>query len=275
MESSYNHSTESEKPIFHYPYPERSVGVEKPSPNILDIESAHRLSVENLMLEGKLPAQYDLSSSTNEMKEKLEQLKPVYDIFNKKGWEPELVFTPKGLTLEQWSDILTGYELPNGEKFRGIYKPSLKLAEFKFNCLGNRVDDDLWDVAVVSSLDKPAILDINPEGNLGKGSLKDIDELVPLLNDWRKDVDRLMIKRISPTVETYLAMRLAGLERGDKTIDSRTHTLVQEDVDGSSDRTVLCIGPHDDRSIKFGFVAPTQHTPNVGIRPTVRAKDLL
>lgn len=244
----------------------------------------------SLIDKGKLPEEYGITPLP-ELREKITALASVYEAFENKGWEPEVVFVPRGLDKVQWNNVLAGHAIFS-RRIKGAQlgapfnteRQSKGVQDWKEHSRGLLVpssqfdpsDTGLWDVAVVSATSRPALVNVNPAGTVGAGLESAIEKLSSLPVVPKESGNEGIITSWSPSKDVYFALQLARLVKcGIPVDDGRTLTIGKENVDDrgmrkslfftwiASDRKVIS----DDNSIR-------QHGDHVGVRPARAAQDL-
>ncbi|MBI4101146.1 hypothetical protein HY441_01565 [Candidatus Microgenomates bacterium] len=207
--------------------------------------------------------------------ERVVALAPTFEAMDQKGYEPVVVFVPKGLTFEQWHGVMYNYELPDGSKSEGVWRSWDDYADTMTDPTGSETSDEAWDVAVVNGTERPAFVNVSPDGKNGSNAKATIKELAELPSVAGKTTAEL-VKQLSPAQDTYFALQLARFIRGEAPVDPQTRTIGKENV--KVDRTLLSLSfdfHPDSRQVRSVWYYLDSSTGGGGVRPSVRGQDLV
>jgi hypothetical protein len=213
-----------------------------------------------------LPEHYRLPG-LSEFIEEVIALAPVYEAFIKNSWEPEVVFVPNNLSLEQWDSLLMGHTLPNGRKSKGLSRA------WRVNEVYDQgTDANPWYLAIVCSTERPPLTNVSPDGEHGSRANKTIRILSELPNIADVSSPEAIINQASPSEEMYCAFQLARLERGEQPVDTETWTIGKENISLGS---LFFSFPIYKRQV-FSFFSDRAHRlEGSGVRPSANGKGLV
>jgi len=237
-----------------------------------------RETIARLIKDGMLPETYQLPELST-FAERIIALAPTYEAFAVRGWQPEVVFVPEGLSFEQWHGLLSGYKLKSGyhnkskgaQRSWGDYANSLTDPTAK-----ETADNGVWGIAIVSATDDPVLLRVSPDGTYGPNAKEAVKALAELPTVSNASNPEAVIKQFSPSQDVYFGLQLARFERSEQPVDAESWTIGKENimVDGavqslrfSYGQYVYQICSHLADQVRFH-----RHT---GVRPSVRGKDLI
>ncbi|MEK7059577.1 MAG: hypothetical protein AAB971_02370 [Patescibacteria group bacterium] len=198
-------------------------------------------AVDGYIREGKLSEAYRLPELGSLMG-RIVAIAPAHEAIEASGGQPEFDFVPQGLSLEQWSGLLKGHRLPDGEISNGAYR--YHSIDKVTDPTKPRQDTNRWDVAVMDVSPEPAVRGISADGSKAakdynlKKSLKALEEAsqaigMPVRINTNCDLspNELLIKQISPSEDMKFAIQLGRLERREQPIDSNNiWTIGKENV---------------------------------------------
>lgn len=187
------------------------------------------IATDGYIRAGKLPEAYRLPE-LGDLVDRVIAIAPAYETINNQGGQAELDFVPRGLTIEQWDDLLSGHKLPGGETSRGAYR--YHNVNKVTDPTNPNADASLWDAAVMDVSPNPKVRGIAADGSKAasgynlKKSLKTLREAhsaigLPELDASTSNLSaaELLIKQLSPSEETKFAIQLGRLERGEQPVD--------------------------------------------------------
>jgi len=195
---------------------------------------------------------------------------PIFDVMQQKGWKPEVVLVPKGLSLDTWNTLLTGHRLPDGKLSEGLAYPE--------NILDNPepVSDetDRWEVVVISAGSRPPIREVRPDGANDKYTQK-MNALIADLLDKTKSSSLPTVRRFSPSREAYLALQLTQFARHKPPVDAiygGSQTIAKE---LHEELYAWRLGWDEfSNRITCNFYRIDATTEDVGLRPTIMEQEL-
>lgn len=229
---------------------------------------------------GSLPETYKMPD-LNEFADRLVALAPSYEAWVAEGWEPEVVFVPEELSHEQWNNLLRGHKLKNGRssegvsiEWEGIYNPIDITAPTT-----KETDHNLWDVAVMSGLDHPALVNVSPDGTHGNSAAETIKLLSKLPSFTPSSSMEGIIKQFSPSQDMHFAFELARLNRGERPadVDTENWTIGKEKivVDGAPQSLFYYWRSATSKVCSSWVSIDYSRASAIGVRPSVRGKDLV
>ncbi len=187
-----------------------------------------REAVARQINDGTLPESYELPELSALLARAI-SLAPTYETMANNDWRPEVVFVPRGLSLEQWNGLLTGHRLADRSWTEGVHRT---WAGFEPARPAAAVTDaSAWGIAVISAAERPVFTSVSKDGEHGfnaDDTVKALSRLPSVLDDTSPEA---IIRRASPTEERYWALQLARLERGEAPVDSETWTIGREDLE--------------------------------------------
>lgn len=220
---------------------------------------------------GILPEIYRLPE-LGSLLEQIRDCAPVYDAMEAAGWEPGVVFVPKGLELEQWDALLKGHDLGGNRWSEGVYRTwaGYELFDEPTRQLGN-----LWEIAIISEAERPQFVNVSKNAQ-GSGAQEAVHALERLPNLADQTSPETIIATGCPTEEMYFALQLGRLERYESPVDLLTWTMGRSDVNVAGGRA----------SLYFNYGQRTGQARSVwnemgfsfrddGIRPAVASGDLI
>ncbi len=231
-----------------------------------------RQAVARQIKDGTLPENYQLPELSTFV-ERVVALAPTHEVMPKKDWQPEVVFVPKGLSLEQWDVLLTGHELGNDSKSAGAYRT---WTGHEVVDQASEADGNLWGVAVISATDRPVLTNVSKDGKNGSNAKQAVKALSELPSVTDTSSAEAVVKQASPTEERYFALQLARMERGEKPVDAETWTLGKEDIKvGGALRSLYFGFNPDSRQVGSYWRGRDGSSVGGGVRPSVGDEDLV
>ncbi len=109
-------------------------------------------AVDGYIRDGKLPEAYRLPE-LGTFVDRIAAVAPAFEAINKDG-QAEFDFVPQGLTIEQWSGLLAGHKLPNGDTTTGAYRYH-NISKVTDPTNPRSTDASVWDVAVMDVAKNP------------------------------------------------------------------------------------------------------------------------
>lgn len=243
---------------------------------------------------GKLPGEYRLPG-LNYFIERLSALAPTRNTYQRNGWQPKTTFVPQNLSFDQWDDILTGHELPDGHLSEGAWRnwddnqDSLE----KLDDAGTKH----WEVAIISSVPRLTLRSISPDGAHGpnaKSVIRALSTLIPASDTLPPSV---VMQRASPSLATYFSLQHRLLLNRQVLVDTSNRQVPREDEKEPMDtfvRTILSERVTIERALPLGEKAvvacwdPTLRkfvalycrledatSGKIGVRPTESGKNLV
>ena len=206
-------------------------------PEVLPIDFRERLvtryvqkreAVARQLADGALPENYQFPE-LSDLLERAVSLAATYEVMVESGWEPDVVFVPRGLDLEQWNALLTGHRLVDQSWSEGLHRT---WAGFEIaHPASSEVEVSPWSIAVISGAERPVLTSVSKDGKHGFNAKKAVKELSELPSVTDTSSAEAVILQASPTEERYLALQLAHLERGERPVDSKTWTIGRENLE--------------------------------------------
>lgn len=242
--------------------------------HVLSSYAQRYVAVAGYIDSGKLPEAYRLPELGTLM-ERVEALASSFEHQTGQGWEPAVEFVPQGLSREQWSGLLHGHKLPDGRKMQGAYTT--------FSGEGETVDptsaeavDSFWDVAVISTTDRPVFTNVSKDGTHGSYAKKVVKALSAMPSVTDISSPEAVIATASPREEVYNAMQLSRLERGEQPVDARTWTISKENIE--VDWVIRSVFRRFDpykRRVRSGWGGLHGALDDGGVRPSASGRDLI
>ena len=155
----------------------------------------------------------------------IEILSPFYDVMLARGWEPEFVFVPDGLTHQQWSGLLG---TSDGGQPRDVLDAS-GLQTFDDELFDFGHGESPWRLVVICTTVDVPIAGISPDGERGQAAGTIMRTLEDVVSVDEFDTAEEVVKYISPTAAEYLAAQWTRLIDREEPLDSDgTATLLQD-----------------------------------------------
>ena len=233
---------------------------------------------------GKLAQEYELPSLT-ELSAEIKALSATYDAMQHNGWQPEVVFVPRGLGAEQWKGLLEGHTLLDTQVTSD--NEDTKPKEITSSAPSYAADHEAmreaplmreWDLVIMNGTDKPALVNTSRDGKHGPAAEQSLTTLSNLPEVEDLSSPKLALNQLSPNEDEYCALQWARLNRGLSPVDRRSWTFAKRTADK---RVSLFNWAADHLAIttEFGGGAhesdpATTYSPVSGIRPVVRISDL-
>lgn len=271
-------------------YTVRSAGVELPE-ELKDLDAEYigravaryikaREMITSRIYDGSLPETYKMPD-LNEFADKFVALAPSYEAWVAEGWEPEVVFVPEGLSHQQWDNLLRGHRLENGRSsegvsidWEGVYNPIDITAPTT-----EETNYNLWDVAIMSGLDHPALVNVSPDGTHGNSAKETIKLLSKLPSFTPSSSLEGIIKQFSPSQDMHFAFELARLNLGERPadVDTENWTIGKEKivVDGAPQSLYYYWRSATSKVCSSWVSIDYSRASAIGVRPSVRGKDLV
>jgi hypothetical protein len=233
-----------------------------------------RNSVERYISEGRLPEEYRLPELAHFREESL-ALAEFYGESEEKGWEPVIVFIPRKLSEQQWNGLFSGQRFEDGLEIQGSMNGWSRADVLKDTYPNPETEDALWDLAVVSSSDGPALTNISPNGKAGPNLHSNISELSKLSPVAGSEASYL-VRQMSPTFETYLALQLSSIPSS-SLVDTGDSFTIGREIFYHNGEIYSSYFSWDQASRKIvtGVMPVDIFDWNIGVRPSRRAGELL
>jgi hypothetical protein len=231
------------------------------------------VAVDGYIREGRLPEAYRLPE-LGALIDRAVAVAPTHEHLKKIALEPNVVFVPKGLTREQWNGLFKGQKLSNGEVMEGNW---YGFDEELIDPTMPEADDSLWDVAVISETDRPALTNVSKDGEHGSNAKKALKAMLAMPSvEGQSLTSAELVAEVSPREEVYNGMQLSRLERGKLPVDSETWTISKENVkvDGTL-RSVFQSFYPGDRQVDSAWSSLGYADVSDGVRPSASGGDLL
>jgi hypothetical protein len=196
----------------------------------------------------------------------LETLAPIYELFEEREWEPEIVFVPPKLTASQWNFLLAGWQTATNEISAGLHVDD--------DLSGDAVDstDLSWRVILTSGPETTPLIEVSADGVHGEDADLVVDALAELLG-----VEALpdVVHKACPTLAEYLALQWSRLMKGEQPVDIEGSTTIIQSrlaVDGIAHVLVAGWGRDEaDASVVQVRADTTEEaSSSSGVRPTLR-----
>ena|GEM_PF-768722 len=222
--------------------------------------------------DGTLPENYALPELSVLLVRAI-SLASTYEIMVKNGWQPEVVFVPRGLSLKQWNALLTGHRLADQSWTEGVHRT---WAGFETAPPTLSLNVSPWGIAVVSAATRPVLASVSKDGEHGFNAAYALRVLAELPSVNGASSREAIIREASPTEEQYLALQLARLERGEMPVDSETWTIGHEDLEigGEWGSLYFYFRPKEHR-FKSIWRNRGAFDNNDGVRPSAGDEDLV
>lgn len=218
-----------------------------------------------------LPDSYMLPSQEDFFKRAV-ALQPTFEAFDRRGWEPEIVFTPRDLLFEQWDRIMSDSYL-GGLKGCGrswdAHAPSLL-------GLPASASTKEWDIAVISGADGLQ-LDESRFGKENSSAEGVIQSLGALPTAGSVSLSPSIIRRFSPSHDAYFTLQLSHLTNNAPPLDANVSTMANETItiNTALRKLYLSYNPAE-RQLESVHDKDLRHSANdIVIRPTVYGRDLV
>jgi hypothetical protein len=191
----------------------------------------------------------------------------------KNGWQPDVVFVPRGLSLEQWNALLTGHRLADHSWTEGVHRT---WAGFEAVQPTVSLDASPWGISVVSAAQRPVLASVSKDGEYGFNAANAVRALVELPSVSDASSPAAIVRGASPTGERYLALQLSRLERGEMPVDLETWTIGHEDLEigGKFGSLYFYFRPKEHR-FKSIWRNRDAFDNNDGVRPSAEDEDLV
>lgn len=114
--------------------------------------------------DGTLPDLYELPE-LSVLLERAVSLATTCEIMARNNWEPNVVFVPRRLSLEQWNVLLTGHRPDHHSWSEGLHRTwtGCELA----HPTNHEAEYSPWGVAVSSGAERPVLVDVSKDGKHG------------------------------------------------------------------------------------------------------------
>lgn len=222
--------------------------------------------------DGTLPENYALPE-LHDLLERAISLASTYEIMVKNGWQPDVVFVPRGLSLGQWNALLTGHRLADHSWTEGVHRT---WAGFEAVPPIISLDANPWGIAVVSAATRPILASVSKDGEHGFNAANAVRALVELPSVGDASSPAAIVRGASPTEERYFALQLSRLERGEMPVDLETWTIGHEDLEigGELGSLYFYFRPKEHR-FKSIWRNREAFDNNDGVRPSAGDEDLI
>lgn len=236
--------------------------------------------VESSIKNGTLPAEAVLPRLSS-FEDECAHLALGQEIFRRNGIATESVFVPRNLTMKTWRELFAAKLSPES-RLRDIQATNTMTVDRESLLAGLS-----WSIALVSSGETPLFDGWDTAKILRKEKAEPcVDELAQGYVAEAQSVERV-VKSLSPSLETYLALQLkraiCGEELVDEARDQRTigrATLLAEDLVGVNIKEEaairsLCAGSntmYQPHRIWLGSKTLHSLTQEIGFRPTINPK---
>lgn len=247
----------------------------------------------------------------DQLKRKLQWLATVYKTMGEKegDWQPRVVFVPRGLSDDEWSNLLSDYpvgaSVSQGIKMIDVsakpvreaipYQPPRRKRFWRRGEDAEQAEADAkprepveppkplplvetvtegpvtWDVAVISNAPEPPISQISRDG-FGPGATGLGEKCAGLRASAAAKPGEVM-NVLTPDRSTYLALQWARLARGDTPVDAApgTLTLLKNTVPTWNEYTLAAGWNSNDSVVAFAWPHKEETIHNGGLRPAVVA----
>jgi hypothetical protein len=189
--------------------------------------NAKHQAVEEAIRAGKLPEGYRLPELSSFMN-KIADLTATFEHIEDVG-QPTFEFFPRGLSPDQWNDLLHGHTLADGQTSTGAWRG---LPNEPSDPTDREVSDSNWGVVVIDAQERPAISGISADGSRAVGGfdVKSAIEYLKKSPEVTATSADLIVRQVSPSEDAFRGTQLARLERGEAPLDSRTWTILKDNV---------------------------------------------
>ncbi|HJQ08764.1 MAG TPA: hypothetical protein VJ836_04775 [Candidatus Saccharimonadales bacterium] len=213
--------------------------------------------------------------------EQIQVLAPVYEAMKARGWEPEVIFVPHGLSEHEWDGLLTGHAAPDDKV---SVKPTTHWTDpGKTPILlppllpGLSTPRPKWSAGIICGNQRAPLCGISKDGQ-GPGIIKMMEQLAGLPGMARDMSPVAVIRNFSPDLDDYRALQWQRLARSETPVDTESgaYTILKHNIIQSHPHQSL-IATWDERRSRIDFGAPFLDEALVsgGLRPTILAHQLM
>ena len=242
-------------------------------------ETSYKLweQLVNHAIEGKqLPENYALPPYLKHLKQ-IVALASTYETMGREKWQPEVIFVPEGLDIQQWNALYT-VGAPADDLKGGSVRAFRRWDLYgEGSGKANESSADLWEVAIIDSAPTPAIRKLKVGGLVVPDGKQILEKLSVLPNvPSNSSVTQLpdIIRLTSPSESCYLALQRTLLMRRKEPIDENTRVIAKGYVMFEQKPKLRPAYFAYDSRQKLVFSDQLMRHSLIGLRPCVRAGDL-
>lgn len=224
-----------------------------------------------------------------------------------RGWEPEVVFVPKGLSVKQWDALLTGHAVDGDLSKYDDYSnnPWLNTSRIDNSFIHTRTPNDdyvvietensdqggSWDLAVISATPGAEFVNVSPDGAHGPNARDVLKSLLTFFRDTGRSAPAStaeLISQLSPSSQVLQALQLSLMQQSKTPVHEGSdgnfigygHTFLKERVravinDTECPLESLWLTRGGYRAMINILAADTHASPAEGVRPTVSGDELV